>query len=185
MRVYAVGAPESFYQLKSDWMLKNIVTGATIIPRMFSQEELKANLKSLPAIVLFISIDEAYDYARTLRVCRASHLPDPSRKQIAPVIHLDLSAEQVNKYLNSPVKSETINYTVYEGAHYNFASKDNNGAELTKSARINYRLIASKDFNLGDFNFICVDQPDSGNPMQLLNAAVINTDTNKSKCTLL
>jgi hypothetical protein len=145
MKYYLVGTPESVF------------TGNLFLSpkqKKFTKEEIERNLKSTEGLRIFTSLEDAREYARSLRICRASHVVDPSRKKIAPVVHVDLCNNKEKYEVIQEQHTEEVAVKEYERLHSNFSDGEH-------KSTINFIPTSHLNFNLTDFNINAVEFPDT------------------------
>lgn len=152
MKYYLVGTPEPVYTNVSIFSIE---------AREFTKEEIEKNLKETPELRIFTRLKDAREYARSLRICRASPVPSPAQKQIAPVVYVDLKPK-IEKYESLQTTTEEVTVKEYEGLHHN---QDKGEHRSTLS----FVPTSDVDFDLNDFIINAVEFPDTGYPITKFN----------------
>lgn len=152
MKYYLVGTPESVETIQGNFLLGKLA-GRTE-ERIFTQDEIEANLKNTENLRLFTSLDDAREYSRSLRVCRASHVPDPSRKKFAPVVEMEISDLNNGELNVGNEQTEEVTVKEYESMHHNFST-------TSHTSRIAFFVVDGQKVNLSTLKTNWVEFPDT------------------------
>ncbi len=157
MRLFIVGTPEP---LETGHFLlgmrRNVLT----------THDIQRNITNMNAVNLFQSHDDACNYARSLRINRATKIANPTSRQFAPVISVDLMSDAVKYHFNeTTVKSSTVQFNKYESARSNFCLENADGTPLLHSAQIQFICLEQLAFELADFKITAAEFPDSNHPV--------------------
>ena len=153
MNYYLVGTPESVFA-------SNLFSSPK--QKKFTKEEIERNLKGTDGLKIFTSLEDAREYARSLRICRASHVVDPSRKKIAPVVHVEVYNHREKYEVIRDKHFEDVTVKEYEGLHSNYSNGEHKST---------ISFIPNSDLNvdLADFNLNAVEFPDTNYPITKFN----------------
>lgn len=150
MKYYLVGTPESFFTVKPFFSVKQ---------RKFSKKEIVQNLQATDDLRLFASLEDAREYARSLRMYIPSKFREPSTNKVAPVVTIDLqNSLDEREFNNKNQKREEVTIRVYKGVY----SKRKSTVTFVSALELN-------NFSLKDINVDSVEFPDSGYPETKFN----------------